>query len=505
MKKIIFLLIIALCWLSACTPENPTMDDIANTEDMRIKVFDLADDNSFMLVNGIQGQILPPKWDLGNGQTAIGDTVVARYAFEGTYTITMSGFDGEKMVTVKKEIRITDDNMALVSDPIYNFLTGGVSAANGKTWMLDSLKTGHVRLWKRQAGQVSDDKKAPHFYDNTGMYDDRITFKLIGAECNYENHGKSYSHGGTIDGIANFRINELKQMGTVTGFTPSPKGDYIVDYTPGTHPQKWSLVKKTDTSGKEAYYLKLTGGAYMFFYRGDGPNDIEYKIDSIADNYMRVIHFERSPASRATALWEEHYILVPEGTQLQEEVPPTPEVPKADNINENFEGATISFDFTKFDSSQNGWLGLPSWSVVRNVSQTGINASDSIIRFVRGTGYDEQLKIVRNHMIDLSQKNQFEMMVYMPSTNNYAGVNLTPTIEVRLMNSKSTAILPVVVTKTETSANFNKWVKLTFDFSPYASRTDLDTWVIQFGGQYPKGISSNPGIFYFDNLILKTK
>jgi hypothetical protein len=161
---------------------------------------------------------------LGNGQTAVGDTVYAGYAFAGAYTVKMSYYDGQKLVTVERMVRITQDNMALVSDPVYDFLTGGVDAADGKTWVLDSLRTGHVRLWKRQTGQESNDRKAPLFYAGTGMYDDEITFKLLGAECIYENHGQSYSHGGTIDGIAFYRIEQLRQMGIVTSYAASPNG-----------------------------------------------------------------------------------------------------------------------------------------------------------------------------------------------------------------------------------------------------------------------------------------
>ncbi len=499
MKKIISLVIIALSCMWACSPDNPAMDFEPIPDDGRIKVVDMADDNSFMFVNGLLGDVLPPKWDLGNGQSAVGDTVYAGYAFTGTYTVKMTYYDGTKEITVSRDIKITQDNMALVSDPVYDFLTGGVAALNGKTWVLDSLRTGHVRLWKRQTGQESDDKKAPLFYAGTGMYDDEITFKLLGAECTYENHGQSYSHGGTIDGIAQYRINQLKEMGTVTSVASSPKGDFIVNYTPGTQPQKWSITKR-EQSGKENYYLKLTGGAYMFFYRGNQPSDIEYRIDSIGENYLRVVHEESYPASRATAKWEDHYILVPKGYPIQPEVPETPDPPKEEAIKEGFEQASKSLTFVLSGMGDNTW-GLPSYSVVRNVSMTNPNPSDSIVRIVRGTGSNEQLTLTRNYTFDLESKNKLKMHVYLPTTNNYDGVNLKPTVEVRLVNSKNTA-QTAIITKTLTSTDFGKWVELVFDFSGSAAITTFDTWVIQFGGSYASNVQASPGIFYFDNIEL---
>ncbi|MBD8389348.1 hypothetical protein [Dysgonomonas sp. BGC7] len=499
MKKIISIIIIALLYVWACTPDNPSMDFGSIPDDGRIKVFDVADDNSFMFVNGLQGAVLPPKWDLGNGQTAVGDTVYAGYAFTGTYTVTMTYYNGTKEVSVSKSIKITQDNMALVSDPVYNMLTGGIDALNGKTWVLDSLRTGHIRLWRRQTGQESDDKKAPLFYAGTGMYDDEIRFKLLGAECTYENHGQSYSHGGTIDGVAQYRIEQLRQMGSVTGVTASPKGDFIVNYTPGMQPQKWSLTKR-ELNGKMYYYLKLTGGAYMFFYRGNSPSDIEYRIDSIADNYLRVVHAETYPASRATAKWEDHYLLVPKGYPILPEVPTQPDPPKEETIKENFESASKSLAFTLSDMESNPW-GLPSYSTVRNVSMTEPNPSDSIARVVRGSGYNERLTLSRNYTFNLSSKNKLKMQVYLPKTNNYDGVNLKPTVSVSLVDSKNSA-LTVVKTQTILSSNYGKWVDVVFDFSDSSAITSFNTWVIQFGGQYTKGTSASPGIFYFDNIEL---
>jgi hypothetical protein len=500
MKKMILIIVIALSCMWACTPENSALDFDPIQDDGRIKVVDMADDNAFMFINGLLGQVLPPKWDLGNGQFAVGDTVYAGYAFVGTYTVKMTYYDGSKEVTVSRDVKITQDNMALVSDPIYEFLTGGIEAINGKTWVLDSLRTGHIRLRKRQTGQESDDKKAPLFYAETGMYDDEITFKLLGAECTYENHGKSYSHGGTIDGKAFYRIEELKDIGTVAGWTASPKGDYVVNYTPGTQPQKWSIVKKPDESGVESYFLSLKGGAYMFFYRGDSPQNIEYKIDSIGENYLRVIHYERYPASRATAKWEDHYLLVPKGYPIELEVPAVPDPPKEETIKEGFEQPSKSLTFVLSGIGENSWL-LPSYSVVRNVSMTYLNPSDSIARVVRGKGGDERLTLTRDYTFDLSNKNKLKMQVYLPTTNNYSGVNLKPTVEVRLVNSKNTS-QTAVITNTLLSTDFGNWTELVFDFSGSAAITTFNTWVIQFGGQYAPNVEASPGIFYFDNIEL---
>jgi hypothetical protein len=499
MKKNIIPIIITL-FLSiwACTPENPSQDFNPIPDAGRIIIVDMADDNAFMFVNGLRGQVLPPRWDFGNGQTAVGDSVFTGFAFAGNYDIKMTYFDGNATVTVSRTLRITHDNMELVSDPVFEMLTGGISAANGKTWVLDSLRTGHVHL-RRPGAAGFEDRKAPMFYAGTGMYDDELTFILRGARAIYDNKGQSYSHGGAIDGIPEFRINQLREVGTVTGVRPSPAGDFIVNYTPGTNPQGWSLTQR-EFNGQDTYFLTLTGGAYMFFYRGSRPQAIEYRIDSISENYMRVANVETYPQSRADAGWETRFILVPKGYPIQPEVPVTPDPPRVETINEGFEGASHSITFTVADAGQNPW-GLPTHSVVRNVSMLIPNPSDSIMRVVRGTGSDERLVLSRDYTFDLTTRNKLNMQVLLPTTNNYVGVNLQPTVEVRLVDSQNAA-LTATVTHTVAAADFGRWINLTFDFSGSAAITSFNRWEIQFGGRYVRPALASPGIFYFDNIHL---
>lgn len=504
MKKLIYFISV-LILAAACTEEKYSLEDPVNIDDIRIRIYELEEDNSYMFVNGIKGSVTIPTWDLGNGQVAKGDTVYAQYAFKDNYTVKMTVFDGVKPVVVSTTVRVMQDNLEYVNDPVYLFLTGGADAQNGKTWVLDSLRTGHVRLLRTQVGNTFNDLKAPLFFSNIGVYDDEISFKLIGAECRYNNKGVSLSHGGTIDGVAQFRIEQLRQMGTVTSVRPSPVGDFLVGYTPSENPQKWAIVKRTQKVNNvdtQVYYLKLTGGAFFFFYRGNSPSDIEYRIDSISENYLRVAHLETAPASRAVSGWQDHYILVPKGYPIQPEVPDTPVPPRAENITENFENLAKSVTFTYFDALQTGWMGLPSFSVVANPREDAVNPSDSVGRFVRGIGYDEQLQIKKGYKFDLSVRNKFRMKVYFPTYNNYTGVNLKPTVEMRLRNSANAAQVQPAKTITIAQSDFGKWVEVVFDFSDQASQVNFDTWVIQFGGQYPKGTQSSPGIFFFDDLEL---
>ncbi len=105
---------------------------------------------------------------------------------------------------------------------------------------------------------------------------------------------------------------------------------------------------------------------------------------------------------------------------------------------------------------------------------------------------------VLNHIMNLTERNIFELKVYFPSSNDYTGP-LAPTAAIKLQNSELggnawTTQHEVV----ETVTVFDSWVTLTFDCSGAWDRTDLDQIVVQFGGEG----HNTAGQFYFDDLEL---
>ncbi len=293
-----FAVVMLIC--ISCT-KKPILEDPIPAEDVNIIVQKTDTLNVYRFINAKIGKTATARWDLGNNQKAVGDTVIGRYPFKGNYTVKLSVFNGLTAVDKSVLVSFNQDNINL--DPVYSLLTGGLNATNGKTWVLDSLSDAHVQLinsnsntpWNRLAKT------------NKGVYDDEMTFKLNGFECIYNNHNGSYSHGGTIDGVTQYRLKELTaNWGTVLGST-ADGGDLIVQYTPAKPVQKWTMEIR---DGK--HYLRLYDGAFFFFYRGCADK-IEYEITSITENTMVVTHMETLPASRASAAWKDVYSLIKKG------------------------------------------------------------------------------------------------------------------------------------------------------------------------------------------------
>lgn len=299
MRYILLAAFVSLICLS-CT-KKPSLEDPIPSEEVNIIVQKTDTLNVYRFINAKIGKTATARWDLGNNQKAVGDTVIGRYPFKGNYTVTLSVFNGLTAVDKSVLVSFNQDNINL--DPVYGFLTGGLTAAAGKTWVLDSLSDGHVKL-------INSNSTTPWnklTKSGKGVYDDELNFKLAGFECTYNNHSTSYVHGGTIDGVTQFRFKELNaNWGTATN-PQADGGDLTINYTPAKPVQKWTMEIR---GGK--HYLRLYDGAFFFFYRGCA-NIIEYEISSISENEMTVTHAETLPASRATAAWKDVYLLIRKG------------------------------------------------------------------------------------------------------------------------------------------------------------------------------------------------
>lgn len=128
-----------------------------------------------------------------------------------------------------------------------------------------------------------------------------------------------------------------------------------------------------------------------------------------------------------------------------------------------------------------------------------VNAGNNVAEYDRsGTFEYTNAQFILDHRMDLSERNQFEMKVYFPSSNNYTGL-LTPTVALKLQNSLLGGNAYTTQTEVKlTVGTFDSWVTLTFDFSAVSAREDYDQVVVQFGGEG----HISPGLFYFDDLVL---
>jgi PKD repeat protein len=273
----------------ACEPQLADKPDIGlpPTEDqLDFTITPGTTDFKFVMTNTSSVTGIP-SWDLGNGTKSSVTPAIGNYPLPGTYTITMTLVTKGGVASKSKTLTTTETDYSIFTDPKFIFLCGGISAANGKTWALDSLAQGHLGVGP--AGTVGLEWWSAAPLAKKGvkvLYDDLINFNINGFAVTYTNHGKSY--------VKDFRRNDPAYSNPVQDDT-----DYKVDFTPA--PGTWFI----EVSGGKSY-LKLSSTKPIFPCFDVGAVDGKYEILNIEENLLVMVAIGGDGSA-----W--HYQLIPQG------------------------------------------------------------------------------------------------------------------------------------------------------------------------------------------------
>ena len=170
------ILALALVWV-ACKEDNPELGDPPTQQDAEFS-FTPSDANDNILEFSSTSSAFLKKWDFGNGTKAEGNNVQGVFPLKGTYEVTLVIYTSGGSISSKQTVEIAETDPTLLDIPVYNMLTGGKDAPDGKTWIVDAATAGHF-------GLGPNDNPGPIWYQaganekaGAGLYDDKFTFKL---------------------------------------------------------------------------------------------------------------------------------------------------------------------------------------------------------------------------------------------------------------------------------------------------------------------------------------
>jgi hypothetical protein len=451
------LLLFVVAALTGCKVEDPELGIAPTAADVK---FSFSPDNNnpnIIHFKNESGKVTKAIWDFGNGTSATGDEPTGSFAVAGDYTVSLTIFTSGGYALGTKTLTIANTNPAMLDREDYNFLTGGGSSANGKTWVIDKDFPGHMGVGPAGAStpewwQAPSNDKA-----GEGLYDDEMTFNLNNNFAyTYNNNGNTFVNGSNAAGLGGTAGN-----------------DYTLAYTPPSN-LTWSIAEEDGKS-----YLTISNGGFIGYYTGVS----KYQILALSENelYLKV----GDNANAANAWWLR---LVPKGFTR-----PIVEKPlKAADL------------FDSFDGTGNVvWYGenitfKPNFD---NPFPKPVNTSPKIAFYEKLEGDANQygnLQTTLGYRMDLSTRNKFTLKVFMSSVNDY--VLVKQQVAVKLQNSldggnswqTQKEVIQVV-------AQANQWVELEFDFSAFSAETKYDKIIVQLGGEgHP-----NPGIFYIDDFKLE--
>ena len=401
-------------------------------------------------------------WDFGNGATAEGADAQASYPLAGTYTVKLTIVTNGGYASSTKTIIIASTNPAMLTDPAFAILSGGLSNLTGKTWVIDQTQQGHLGVGPIGSQFPDWYQAGPNEKAANGFYDDEMTFNMNALKYTYANNGTTFANAANAQGIGG----------------PTGGNDPTVNYTPATN-LTWLI-----TTVNNIKYITLSNNGFIGYYLGVS----QFQILSLTADEMWLRCLDKANGGNA---W---YMKLIRKGYVRPVVPPVQKPIQAANLTDDFQNTAT---FT--------WM-AENMDYVRaydNPSRFPINTSAKVGYYEKRTGSDGQygnLSVTMPYRFDLTTKNKIRLKVFFPGGNDFTKV--APTVSIKLQNSLlggNAYTTQLEVVKTITNVQYNTWVQLEFDFSAFTAQTLYDKVVIQLGGEgHP-----NPGIFYIDDFEFK--
>ena len=261
MRFLAYLSIIALL-VVACQKEDPQLGPAPTSADAQFSYTESQQTPNILNLTAAS-QDVQCVWDLGNGVTKNGNNVTAEYPYAGTYTITLTIFAKGGSASSSQDVVIAQDDLSLLSNPVYGFLTGGTSGPGSKTWYIDSLVSGHFGVGpdpESALGPVPEWWSAgPGDKPGTGLYSDRYTFYLNGFGFDMVTNGSVYVHNSLAGDFPGSYEN---------------LGDYTAPYSDQLN-ESWSLNEADNT-------ITVSNNSFIGFFSGYR----EYRIIDISDSTL---------------------------------------------------------------------------------------------------------------------------------------------------------------------------------------------------------------------------
>jgi hypothetical protein len=434
MKKIIYNLLWVLCiqaLIVGCKEDVPELGAPPSDADVIFEVAPTSENPNIVSFSSNSSAFLK-KWDFGNGKTAEGNTVQTVYPLKGTYEVTLTVFASGGSISSKQTVEIEANDLTLFS-PVEVFLTGGDS----KTWVIDKATAGHMGIGPIEQNAPIWWSANPDDKSDTGLYDDKFTFSLNGFSFTQATHGDVY-------------IN-TQQAANFPG-SYANKGDFTAPYTDKDN-LTWSI---TEADGKK--FLNVPG-AFIGYYTGVS----KYEILEVSDD---LIYLKFADAANPAFAW--YHRLIPDGF-----TPPPPPPPTTSTLPLDFE--TVEPPFVGFGGSV--------YSVVDNPFKSGINTSNKVGKYVKGTdGSWAGIVTTLSSNLDFSANTVFKYKVY----STVPGKAL---FKIEKGDDPNT-----FVEKFVNFTDVNQWTELTFDFAGTASDTYSKVALfLDFD-------NNNGGTFYIDDI-----
>lgn len=262
--------------LFSCEPnevDKPGIGNAPKAEDLDFTITAGSDAFHYIITNTSSVTGIA-NWDLGNGTKIIGNAVDAYFPIAKTYTIALTLYTSGGSTVITKELEQAETDWDYLSSPLIIALTGGAEDADGKTWVIDSLSSGHLGVG--EAGATTPNWWSAQPVEKKGhyLYDDEFTFKLVNFVYTINTHGSTHAnHDGNAD-------EDGFSAGYYTGTIWNDS--YDIDVTVNDAARGALTWSMTEANGKSYINLSSQNGNISY----DDGNPRSYEILDWNENYL---------------------------------------------------------------------------------------------------------------------------------------------------------------------------------------------------------------------------
>lgn len=454
MKKLaVLFLSLSFITFQSCKKELETLGAPPTEADAAFTYSASAESDNIIIFKASNPDVVA-KWNFGNNALGQGTEARGTYPTAGTYDVTLTVFTKGGSASSTQQIVIAEDDLSLLDDPIFNFLTGGIDVGS-KTWVIDSNYDGHFGVGANPTDPAFGE--IPHYYSaepnqqsGNGMYDDKYIFSLDGFKFDMITHGDVF-------------VDALQESDFPGAIFTDP--DYVAPYD-NQFDKTWSLGQ-----GDEII-LTLSSGAFMGFYTGTS----EYKIVSIDENEMVIRNADQGDPALA---W--YHRLVVEGYDSGGNGGGTDTTGNGGGGGINDSTAyVLPIDFENEDPVVNVF-GNSSYAIIDNPDASGINTSSRVLETVHGNETWAGLFIDLQEKLDFSSETNITFKIWAP---------VAGTVRVKLEDQADDQVF---VEKDVDVTTVNEWVELSVDFS--GEPVSYDRLVL-----FPGWGVGDPDTYYLDDL-----
>jgi PKD repeat protein len=428
MKKLALLFLsFSFLTIQSCKKELETLGEPPTEADAAFTYTTSPESDNILIFKASNPEVIA-KWNFGNN--SLGEGVEARgiYPKAGTYNVTLTVFNKGGSASSSQQVIILEDDLSLLDDPIFNFLTGGIDLGS-KTWVIDSNYSGHFGVGPNPSDAAFGD--FPNYYEaganektGAGMYDDKYIFTLDGFKFDMITHGDVYLNS--------------EQAGNFAGSYEASVGDYTAPYDNQLN-KTWNLTQDGDI------ILTLSSGTFIGYNTGINT----YKIVSIDDNEMFIRQLD---AANGDLAW--YHRLVVEGYDSGGSGGGTDTTGNGGGGGGGNDSTAyvLPIDFENEDPVFNAF-GNSTYAIIDNPDTSGINSSARVLETVHGNETWAGIFVDLQDKLDFSSETTITFKIWAP---------VTGTVRVKLEDQASSSTF---VEKDVDVTVANQWVELSVDFT----------------------------------------